>query len=82
MKPKKIVYLVQRLCSKNDVNGNPKRVYIVINPETGNIVDAIDEGYSGLSGVRKKYPEFIELYDVVTTNSEYKAFLKDFKKER
>ena len=36
----------------NDRNGNPRRVYVVLN-ENGAIVDTIDEGYSGDSGVRK-----------------------------
>lgn len=41
-------FSVQRYCAKNDVNGNPRRVY-VIRDESGSVVATADEGYEGRS---------------------------------
>lgn len=43
-------YSVQRYCAKNDVNGNPRRVYVIRN-EDGDIVATADEGYIGVAAV-------------------------------
>lgn len=43
-------FTVQRYCSKNDVNGNPRRVYVV-RDEEGHIVATADEGYQGYPAV-------------------------------
>lgn len=45
-------FTVQRYCSKNDVNGNPRRVF-VIRDEAGVIVATVDEGYEGRYAVRR-----------------------------
>jgi hypothetical protein len=39
-----------RLNAGNDSNGNPRRIYVVFD-STGKIVDAIDEGYSGINAL-------------------------------
>jgi len=39
-------YSVQRYCTKNDQNGNPRRVF-VIRDEAGTIVATVDEGHEG-----------------------------------
>jgi hypothetical protein len=43
-------FTVQRYCTKNDQNGNPRRVF-VIRDEHGTIVATADEGYEGRSVV-------------------------------
>jgi hypothetical protein len=40
----------------NGVNGNPRRCYVVLNSDTGNAVDVLDEDYSGEAAVNRKYP--------------------------
>jgi hypothetical protein len=46
-----------KLCAKNDNNGNPRRIFVVLDA-TGSIVDTIMEGYEGLAALTNKYPEF------------------------
>jgi len=31
----------------HDTNGNPRRIYIILEAETADIIDAVDEGYRG-----------------------------------
>ena len=44
------MFTVQRYCTKNDANGNPRRVY-VIRDVSGDIVATVDEQYGGGGGV-------------------------------
>lgn len=37
---------VLHLCTKNDVNGNPRRLYVGLN-SNGHVVRVTDEGYEG-----------------------------------
>lgn len=52
--------IVLHLRAKNDSNGNPRRFYAVINAETGQLIEAIDEGYRGFNAWKRKYPNAIE----------------------
>jgi hypothetical protein len=45
-------YSVQRYTTKNDQNGNPRRVF-VIRDEAGTIVATADEGYNGRAAAGK-----------------------------
>ncbi len=59
--------MYQHLSAPSDSNGNPRRLYMVMDEE-GNIITAIDEGYSGfpkdLNGLIQlpEYPISIKLY--------------------
>jgi hypothetical protein len=67
---------VIRLNAGNDRNGNPRRVYVVL--DGGAILKAYNEGYSGFSSVledaafelAKNAPTF------ATTPAEYRSILK------
>jgi len=45
-------FTVQRYCTKNDANGNPRRVF-VIRDEHGTIRATADEGYEGQVSARR-----------------------------
>jgi hypothetical protein len=67
--------MVQHLCATNDVNGNPRRIYALYDV-AGNIVQVIDQGYTG----RREVPKgLIELPEVNITPGEYRAWLKSSK---
>lgn len=66
---------VLHLAAENDINGNPKRVFVVYD-DTGNIVETINEGYIGASAWYKKYPNAISLGRYPTTKSEVRELLK------
>jgi len=63
----------QHLNAGNDTNGNPRRVFVVYGTE-GQILDAIDEGYSGTPRWLRDYPQ---LAGFVIKPSEYKLLLKE-----
>ena len=70
-------YVMQHLSAPNDVNGNPRRLYYVLNVHTKNEM-VFDEGYEGFMGI----PEYIRtsffaLPDMKITATEYKRFLKE-----
>ena len=50
-------YIVTHLKAPNDANGNPRRGYLVMEHETGNPVQFIDEGYAGNEAVFMRYPK-------------------------
>ncbi len=65
------------LRSKNDVNGNPRRLFLILDEE--GIVDIVDERNRGTYALRDEYPEI--KYPVVAVDippSEYKRLLKEF----
>lgn len=71
-----------KLCAPNDRNGNPRRVYVVLDTFTGDIIDAIDEGYCGIGGLHKEYPDIPSPPEFYTTPAEYRSLLKIGKKIR
>ena len=69
-----------RLNAGNDVNGNPRRVYVVFD-SSGKIIDAIDEGYSGINALDSAYPKHndsVASFD--TSPSEYRELVKSYSK--
>lgn len=92
------IITVIKLATKNDNNGNPRRVWVLLNstpseiaPTTlsGNVITAIDEGYSGNAEVKKFIATTIEPWHEVlvvwgptfnTTPAEYRATLKQHSK--
>lgn len=67
--------IVTRFRTKNDVNGNPRRVYIAYHSETGQIIDARDEGYHGQPKLGLGMHQ-VDLPDIETTPKEYRRLLK------
>ena len=68
-------YLVQLWKADNDSNGNPRRLYVFMNPKTGQIIKAIDDGYKGRP---YKYDSVVELPAVNITATEYRVILKEW----
>lgn len=66
--------MFQHLKAKHTCNGNPCRVYVLMNA-SGDIVRAIDEGYSGEP---KECAGLVELPSYVIYNSTYHALLWEF----
>jgi hypothetical protein len=64
-----------RLCAKNDVNGNPRRVYVLLDSE-GNIVRAADEGYRGRAAA--SWSPDVNIPDFATTPAEYRRIVRDY----
>lgn len=71
--PVRIITVI-KLAATNDANGNPRRVWVLLNttpnevsPVTmsGNIITAIDEGYEGDAGVKRFINSVIEPYHTV-----------------
>lgn len=55
--PKRSPVSVLHVCAPNDVNGNPRRCYVVTSHEHG-FVETIDEGYEGEAALYSRYPWF------------------------
>lgn len=72
-----------RFDAGNDRNGNPRRVYVILDCKSGNIIETVDEGYQG----RGCLPRWLDeeqgiAYDLkdggtfATTPREYRNLLK------
>ena len=68
--------IVFHLRATNDVNGNPRRCFLVLDLSTGATLDCIDEGYSGRAAWQKRYPRAVEADSIEVTPREYRAKLK------
>lgn len=69
--------IIIKLNAGNDKNGNPRRVFVVLDPTTGATIDIIDEGYNGDAEPRKRYPNAVRPYrEFATTTKEYRELLK------
>jgi hypothetical protein len=53
-----------------------------MNSKTGDIVQAIDEEYSGIAALTSVYPEFKNIFPATfdTSPAEYKNLIKNFSK--
>lgn len=69
------MYYVNYIRTINDVNGNPRRAFVVYDAQ-GRHVETIDEHYNGTSELERKYPEHVILMTVEVPVKEYKRFLK------
>ena len=70
-----------RLCAKNDRNGNPRRVYVLLDSE-GQIVRVVNEGYLGsgaLDGILDPAVHRSLICDFSTTPGEYRRLLRAYK---
>ncbi len=79
--------LVQHICTTNDTNGNPRRLWLVITNE-GTV--ALDEGYEGGNVYIRYLKEHwsyldcsvpLHLPTIEVKPAEYKRLLKDYKVE-
>jgi len=68
--------IVLHLCAENDVNGNPRRCYVVIGPD-GAVVAVHDEGHIGHHAWRIEHPTAVEGPEINITPGEYRAWLKE-----
>ena len=69
---------ILHLRSKNDRNGNPRRLYLRI-AKDGYIVSAYDEGYRGIHSVPKTFQDRASrAVSIETTPSEYKRLLRGY----
>ena len=67
---------ILHLCAKNDLNGNPRRLYVMSNEE-GKYIAAWDEGYKGsdaVPGEFRKDAYLSQRFDVTVT--EYNKLLR------
>jgi hypothetical protein len=71
-------YMYIHLNAGHTTNGNPRRVFVVIDVSDGTIVDAIDEGYKGTDAVTSHYPGIVAGPEFDTTPAQYRALLKQF----
>lgn len=79
-----MAHVVIRLAAPNDSNGNPRRVFVIMD-ESSDVLGAVDEGYAGSHALveaiggalgqrlrSSNYPTF------ATTGAEYRSLLKDY----
>lgn len=66
-----------RLDAGNDTNGNPRRIFVVID-EKANVVDVIDEGYEGTQELKRRHGPLTarQTVDFETTPRQYRELLK------
>ena len=69
-------HIAIKLNAGNNTNGNPRRVYVVLETINGSIVDTIDEGFMGIVALSRKYPEIPIPPEFYTTPKEYRELLK------
>jgi hypothetical protein len=53
--PRRCPVTFLHLCADNDVNGNPRRCFVVTDHQ-GRHVETLDEGYSGEGELQARYP--------------------------
>ena len=69
------MYYVNYIRTTNDVNGNPRRAFVVYDVQ-GRHIETIDEGFRGTGELDEKYPNHVILMTVEVPVKEYKRFLK------
>ena len=69
-----------RLNAGNDVNGNPRRAFVVM--DSLGIVEVIDEGYEGYNAVWKEYPDISVVATFMVKPKEYRDRLKEKRRVR
>lgn len=74
-------YLAQYVTTKNDVNGNPRRGWIVYTSNGENLIAFVLEGYKGKAALREAIPndsDVTELpYPITVTPGEYRKLVRD-----
>jgi hypothetical protein len=73
-------WLAIKVNAGHDTNGNPRRGWAAINCRSGDMVDFVDEGYTGRASLTRKYPRAVEGPVFQVTPGEYRD-LKKFGRE-
>lgn len=70
-------YFVQHVCTTNDHNGNPRRLFQVfdVQPDGYKLVAVMDEGYSGNDELRQRFGD-VNYDEIDVTPAEYHRLLK------
>jgi len=74
------MYIVQNFRTKNDTNGNPRRVFVVHTIRDGEVIlfGVYDEGYKGYYAVPEHVRAYAtQLFDVEITPREYKRIVRE-----
>lgn len=71
-----------RLDAGPDNNGNPRRVVVILDAASGNVLDVVDEGYRGAKACFNNHPELKDFNPCTFkgTASERRELLKNFSK--
>jgi hypothetical protein len=72
--------IIIKLCAKNDNNGNARRVFVLLD-NSGDIVNAVDEGCLGRKAVQEFgecFTGFDNITEFETTTAEYRRVLKKY----
>lgn len=69
-------WLAVKVNAGHDTNGNPRRGWVTINCRKGDMVDFVDEGYQGNSGLKRQYPHAVEGPELKVTPGEYRELKK------
>jgi hypothetical protein len=65
--------------ANNTPNGNPCRLYLVCD-SNGDILQAIDEGFRGISSLHAEHPTANVTMSIYVSNSEYRRILREYGK--
>lgn len=70
--------LVQHLRAANDPNGNPQRLWNVIDGQNDRTLYVIDEGYGNLRATMERIclPSYVELPSVNISSADYHARIR------
>ncbi len=71
-----------KLNAGHDRNGNPRRGWAIVNSETGDLVDFVDEGYRGWKALKLAYPDAIPGPEFPTTAGTYRDLKREAPSER
>lgn len=69
-------YLAIYVNAGHTPSGNPKRGYYIVDNNTGDPVDFVEEGYSGKAVLTKAYPEIGITPRIEITNREYRELVQ------
>ena len=65
---------IQHLHAPHDLNGNPRRLYVVFDTN-GSPIAAYDENYAGKNAIPPKYRNLPEISSLNITTKDYKDML-------
>ena len=68
--------LIQHVKSAHDINGNPRRLYLVTTP--WGVINAYDEGYQGEKCIPYSEIPIFRLPSINVSPSEWKRLLKQY----
>ncbi len=83
MKEVKVTQIVLHLRTKHDANGNPRRLYLPLDPDArmGSVTHVIEEGYAGRSKLVLNGIINYVLLPIEVPISEYREWIRQGKEE-